>query len=170
LPALSGVPQGSILGPQLFLICINDLPSAIHSSNMFSFADDTKCFMKIVSEMDIHIFQEDLSSVSEWSNKNNLAFSIPKFVFLHYHNKFNFVYSNNGDIITCSDSYMDLDIYFSHGDCTFRTLPLNPTNHLDYFGVYSKMSILSESQKEFVCAYDQIYTTVLFFLFMEAIY
>jgi len=47
---------------------------------MITFADDTKCFMKIVSELDIQKFQEELSSVSEWSN-NNLAFSIPKFVF-----------------------------------------------------------------------------------------
>ena len=117
----------------------------IHSSNMFTFADDTKYFMKIVSELDIQKFQEDLSSVSEWSNNNNLAFSIPKFVFLCYNNKFNSVYSINGDIITCSDGCKDLGIYFSviyHGDCTFRALPLKLINHLDYFAVYSKMSIV----------------------------
>ena len=113
LPVLSGVPQGSILGPLLFLIYINDLPSAIHSSNMFVFADDTKCFMKIKSELDIHRFQEDLSSVSHWSNNNNLAFSVPKFIFLRYHNIFNSFYTINGNTIPCSDSCKDLGIYFS---------------------------------------------------------
>ena len=44
---------------------------------MFAFADDTKCFMKIVSELDIQKFQ-DLSSVSIWGNNNNLAFGIPR--------------------------------------------------------------------------------------------
>ena len=61
------VIMNCILGPLLFLIYINDLPSAIHSSDMFVFADDTKCFLKIKSELDIERFQEDLSSVSHWS-------------------------------------------------------------------------------------------------------
>jgi len=60
---------------------------------MFAFADEMKCFMKIVPELDIQKFQKYLSSVSEWDNNNNLAFSIPKFAFLRYHNKFNSVYS-----------------------------------------------------------------------------
>jgi len=52
LPVLSGKYSWS----STFLIYINDLPSAIHSSNMFTFADDTKCFMKIVSDLDIQKF------------------------------------------------------------------------------------------------------------------
>ena len=113
LPVLSGVPQGSILGPLLFLIYINDLSSVIYSSNMFVFAYDTKCFMKIKSELDIQRFQEDVSSVSHWSSNNNLAFSVPKFITLCYHNKFHSLYTINGNAIPCSDSFKDLGIFFS---------------------------------------------------------
>ena len=52
LPLISGVPRGSILGPSLFLIFINDLPSTI-ISQLLEFADDTKCFRQIISILDI---------------------------------------------------------------------------------------------------------------------
>ena len=69
--------------------------------------------LKIKSELDIQRFQEDLSSVSHWSSNNNLAFSVPKFIFLHYHNKFNSLYTINGNAIPCSNSCKDLGIFFS---------------------------------------------------------
>ena len=58
LPVLSGIPQGSILGPLLFLIFINDLPSALSSSLVLLFADDAKCFMSVSSQSDCLLLQK----------------------------------------------------------------------------------------------------------------
>ena len=78
LPVLSGVPQGSILGPMLFLIYINDLPSYIASSSLLLFADDAKCFKLINSPSDASLLQEDISSLYKWTSDWNLKFNTLK--------------------------------------------------------------------------------------------
>ena len=84
LPVLSGVPQGSILGPLLFIIYVNDLPSVVSYSKTFIFADDTKCSKSIMSNSDHKLLQEDLNSLSQWSREWKLLFNESKFRLLQF--------------------------------------------------------------------------------------
>ena len=69
----SGIPQGSVLGPLLFVIYINDLPSAVKSCARI-FADDTKLLSRADSESDTEALQRDLDELQEWSDKWLLRF------------------------------------------------------------------------------------------------
>lgn len=68
LPVTSGVPQGSVLGPLLFLIYINDLPLHV-SSQIRMFADDCVIYRTITNNADHAILQEDLNNIQDWCNE-----------------------------------------------------------------------------------------------------
>ena len=66
----SGIPQGSVLGPILFVIYINDLPECVEA-NTYLFADDTKVFREIKTEEDRKHLQDDLDN---FNNGQTLGF------------------------------------------------------------------------------------------------
>ena len=79
LPVTSGVPQGSIVGPLIFVIFINNLPDVVHEqTNTPLYADDTKLHRTIVSVKDCDILQRDLASLNTWSYVSNMKFNASK--------------------------------------------------------------------------------------------
>ena len=66
LNVISGVPQGSILGPLLFLVYINDIDSGI-VNRLFKFADDTQLVGTVYSEEEIEQFRLDIKRLYDWS-------------------------------------------------------------------------------------------------------
>lgn len=80
LPVHSGVPQGSILGPLLFLIYINDFPEYIVNSTPFIFADDTKLIMRVSNFNDQILLQNDLDSMLSWCVKWKINVNLVKTV------------------------------------------------------------------------------------------
>lgn len=78
----SGVPQGSVLGPVLFLVYINDLDNKI-LSKLAKFADDTKLCKNVSNLEDAKALQKDLDSLHEWSVDWQMSFNVDKCVVMH---------------------------------------------------------------------------------------
>ena len=127
LPVLSGVPQGSILGPLLFLIYINDLPSTLSSSFPLMFADDTKLLKPIHHNSDCLLLQGDIDHLSLWSKRSNLEFNHLKCVLMRFCPKsphFNQNYTINNSPILCTSIHRDLGVLMSSD--------LNWSPHMDH--------------------------------------
>ena len=78
----SGVPQGSVLGPTLFVIYINEIPKIIKSKCKL-FADDTKLFHEISNDEDVSELQSDLDELTKWSAQWLLKFNTEKCKVMH---------------------------------------------------------------------------------------
>lgn len=85
-PVTSGVPQGTVLGPLLFLIYINDLPSNI-SSTIRLFADDCVIYRPISSSTDVDILQQDLNRIVTWCKQWLMSINITKTCLISFHRR-----------------------------------------------------------------------------------
>ena len=79
----SGVPQGTVLGPLLFLIFIGDIAEGI-DCKVLVYVDDSKMASRVTSEKDLEALQKDLDKVYDWQVKNNMKFDNKTFQTLRY--------------------------------------------------------------------------------------
>ena len=82
IDVLSGVPQGLVLEPLLFVIFINDIDESL-GCNILKFADDTKIYQEIKSPQDVARLEEDLANLAAWSNDWQMLFIVEKCKVLH---------------------------------------------------------------------------------------
>ena len=110
----SGVPQGSNLGPLLFLLFINDLAESV-SCKKSLFADDFKLFSIINSVSDCFLLQQNLNSVTRWCDSNRLQLNISKCRVVSYSRKQDIItysYNVNGILMERSQTFKDLGVVF----------------------------------------------------------
>ena len=83
-----GVPQGSVLGPLLFIIYTNDLSSCLKNTKAIQFADDTTLYM---SHKNLHVLytfvNQDLVSLNDWFRANKLSLNVSKTNYVLFSNK-----------------------------------------------------------------------------------
>ena len=136
---VSGVPQGSIIGPSLFILFLNDITDGLSpGTNINMYADDTKIWREIIYESDHNILQKDIDYLMDWALQNKMKFHPLKCkVLMVSHSRpplvdilpeIQFYYSMGQDILDYCDLEQDLGIYING--------TLNWTYHCDK--LYSK--------------------------------
>ena len=110
---ISGVPQGSVLGPLLFIIYINDIDDCV-AGKILKFADDTKIYHTVYSDEDVSDLQSDLCNLVEWSNEWQMLFNADKCKVMHmgFNNK-QAKYDMNGIQLECVSEEKDLGVIIS---------------------------------------------------------
>ena len=117
-PVVSGVPQGSVLGPLLFLVLLGDIDETVSTSYLSSFADDTRVLGQISGTGDVDHLQRDLDAIYDWSRKNNAQLNAEKFECIRYGYNQEIKTStnykaNNGSPIESKSSVRDLGVLMS---------------------------------------------------------
>ena len=156
LPVISGVPQGSILGPILFLIYMNDISSSIWHSRLLQFVDDTKCFKSISSISDQAFLQDDLNTLCSWATSLQLKFNLSKCTQVSFKSGLPTSYDMLQSALLCTDIYRDLGLMVSN-DLTWD-------KHYEYIiaRAYKVLGLIHRtfSMSHYPLAKAKLYTTL----------
>jgi hypothetical protein len=109
--ARSGVPQGSVLGPLLFNIFINDLCEVINHSSCLLYADDLKVYRAVKSPADCILLHSDIDQVYEWCSENFMKPNLSKIRVISLMRK-GYEYRLGNSVILHAVCIKDLGIYF----------------------------------------------------------
>ena len=108
----SGVPQGTILGPPLFNVYIDDIDDCAEElAEILKFADDTKIFKTVQNEQDRNNLQTVLDRLCAWAERWGMSFNTEKCKVMHVgHNNNKFTYYMQGQALGTTDSERDLGV------------------------------------------------------------
>ena len=110
VPVVSGVPQGSVLGPLLFIIYVNDMDCDM-AARISKFADDTKMGINVAKDGNVVRLQEDLRKIGEWSDTWQMPFNVGKCKVMHIgHRNPHSQYTLQGTALESSECEKDLGV------------------------------------------------------------
>ena len=118
-PITSGVPQGTVLGPLMFLVLIDSLGDTEIDALLTAFADDSKVTLPINNEAEALKLQSDLELIYDWEKKNNMKFNISKFNVVKFgrnqdlKENYNYFGPNSEEIMIDNDEVRDLGVIIS---------------------------------------------------------
>ena len=150
----AGVPQGSILGPILFILYVNDLPDVIKSSNCLMYADDVKIYREIRTNFDFLQLNSDLNNISDWCINNKMSINTDKTFFISYTNKHDPIkckYQLTNNTIKELTSTKDLGVIFD------SKLSFNQHINSVYTKAYRSLGFIHHRSKEFQNSSTLIY-------------
>ena len=139
----SGVPQGSVLGPILFIIYINDLVSVVKNAQIRLYADDGKIFFNVGSSEGFNNLKDDIKAVYEWMKDAQLSLALHKCEVLHLgHNNPSRILEIGGNNFKSTFMVKDLGVYI--------TEDLKPAVHISKI-VASSYGRISVFLRTFTC-------------------
>lgn len=150
--ASSGIPQGSVLGPLLFILFLNDIVSCFESSKCLIYADDIKIFLNVKNISNVNSLQMDINRLCSWCVSNHLPLNISKCFHISFGRRFNMLnsiyYINNQQLLNV-DSILDLGVVFDN-KLTFQL-------HIDFImpKAYSMLAFVKRNSKEFTNPYTR---------------
>ena len=149
VPVSSGVIQGSVVGPNLFNIYINDITNCVKYCKLQLFADDMKAAGEIHDSASLSLIQQDIDSIERWSIENKLPISLPKTVCLHYGKKnprhfYNLQNAPISVVSSCTDLGVQRNDMLSYDDHT-RAMALSASRLM-----YMCSKVFSTHQPKFL--------------------
>lgn len=155
----SGVPQGSILGPLLFNIFVNDIGACFHNTKFLLYADDLKVYKSIKTVNDCILLQHDLDRLTDYCDNNKLKLSIPKCNYLSFtKNKVtvNYAYTLCHEPLAKLNSIRDLGIILDSKLCLDLHVSKTVSKAYQMYGFIMRSTLDFKRTSSYLCLYKAL--------------